>query len=130
MTLGYSFEIFCLVGVHLQMKKRTSATHLHLLNWFQWFSFSWQLLFNFKCSTKMLFYVFTILFGLLGAAYLWMRQRFSYFRSKGITEEPGKSLEIYFWTLHSVIWIRFYFHPLSNFCTVVTVSDMYILVLH
>lgn len=37
----------------------------------------------------MWFYVLAILVGFVGASYLWMRQRFSYFRSKGITEEPG-----------------------------------------
>ena len=37
----------------------------------------------------MWFYIFAALVGLAGASYLWMRQKFAYFRSKGITEEPG-----------------------------------------
>jgi hypothetical protein len=34
-------------------------------------------------------YVFASLIGLLGISYFWMQQKFSYFRSKGVKEEPG-----------------------------------------
>jgi hypothetical protein len=37
----------------------------------------------------MWFYVFASLVGLLGIAYFWMRQKFSYFGSKGVKDEPG-----------------------------------------
>ena len=37
----------------------------------------------------MWFNVLAILIGFIGVAYLWMKQKFSYFRSRGIAEEPG-----------------------------------------
>lgn len=40
-------------------------------------------------TSKMWFYVLAILVGFVGASYLYVRQKYSYFRSKGITEEPG-----------------------------------------
>ena len=37
----------------------------------------------------MWFYILAAVIGFVGASYLYVRQKWSYFRSKGITEEPG-----------------------------------------